>query len=149
MAGDKTGIYKFDEIKQNAYLDALSEGCTRTAAAARAGVTRQTVFNHRNRDEGFSDKESLAELAAVGEVENALFMAAISGNPTAIQVYLYNRAPEQWADKRQAQIQHSGRIDSKDEKHYHIVQEVVSDPDVAARVREHFRRRTGERPRQG
>ena len=147
MAGDKTGVYKFDDIKRAAYLDALREGCGKAQAAAKVGVHRSTVHNHRTRDPEFADEESRAELEAVGEVESALFMAAISGNPTAMQVFLYNRAPDQWADKRQAQIRHSGQIDSKEDKHYHIIQEVISDPDVADRVREHFRRRTGDRPR--
>ena len=37
-------------------------------------------------------------------VEDALFDAAESGNVTAIQVYLYNRVPERWSDKRNVQM---------------------------------------------
>ncbi|MBA7649709.1 hypothetical protein ES703_57507 [subsurface metagenome] len=45
---------------------------------------------------------------AIGKVENALFEAATSGNVTAIQVYLYNRNPERWADKRSVRLAGEG-----------------------------------------
>ena len=50
------------------------------------------------KDKGFADAISEAEGDAHGKVENALFEAAISGNVTAIQVYLYNRDPKRWTD---------------------------------------------------
>jgi hypothetical protein len=45
------------------------------------------------RDLEFKKAISQAELEANQKVENALFEAAMSGNVTAIQVWLYNRMP--------------------------------------------------------
>ncbi len=57
---------------------------------------------------GFAEAVSEAESDAIGKVENALFEAAISGNVTAIQVYLYNRAPKRWTDKRNIRLAGEG-----------------------------------------
>ena len=51
-----------------------------------------------------SIKAEQAELEANELVENALFQAAIGGNVTACQVWLYNRMPDRWADRRNVRI---------------------------------------------
>ena len=60
----------------------------------------QTVQAHMRDDSKFEEEVHLAEMLANEEVEDALRQAALSGNVTAIQVWLYNRYPEMWKDQR-------------------------------------------------
>lgn len=83
-----------------AYLDALRQGARRGAAAQAAGVTRTTINEWKHDDPDFAAAEIAAELEANELVEDALFQAAVSGNVTAIQVWLYNRMGSRWADRR-------------------------------------------------
>jgi len=99
---------KFDSIKKDAYLELLKQGHTRGLAASLVGIHRATVSIHMKKDKGFAEAVSEAESDAIGKVENALFEAAISGNVTAIQVYLYNRNPERWADRRSVRLAGEG-----------------------------------------
>jgi hypothetical protein len=98
---------KFGKRRQKAYLEALRGGARRGAAAVSVGITRQTVWMERTRNPEFAKAEEDAEMEANELVENALFQAAQSGNVTAAQVWLYNRMPERWQDKRN--IQHTGK----------------------------------------
>jgi hypothetical protein len=99
---------KFDSIKKDEYLALLRQGHTRGLAASLVGIHRATVSTHMKKDKGFAEAVSEAESDAIGKVENALFEAAISGNVTAIQVYLYNRNPERWADRRSVRLAGEG-----------------------------------------
>jgi hypothetical protein len=98
--------YKLTPETLERYLDLLREGRRRGQAAREVGVHRSTIADHRKLDEAFAAEERLAEMDAVEQVEESLFQAALAGNVTAIQVFLYNRAPERWADKRN--IVHTG-----------------------------------------
>jgi predicted transcriptional regulator len=109
--GDREVIkpYKFTDIKRKKYLELLSEGTRRGVAAKEVGVTRQTVSAYIKENPAFADEVSLAELDATEPVEDALYQAALSGNVVAIQVWLYNRASEQWKDKRQLKTEITGK----------------------------------------
>lgn len=39
-----------------------------------------------------------------GQVEDALFQAAVSGNVTACLAFLYSRDPENWSDRRRMEM---------------------------------------------
>ena len=99
---------KFDRAKKDAYLDLLREGTRRGQAAHQVGVDPSTVQRHMARYPQFAKELSQAEMLADDEVENALYTAAISGNVTACQVWLYNRRPEAWADRRNLRAEVSG-----------------------------------------
>ena len=99
---------KFDTIKKGEYLALLRQGHTRGLAASLVGIHRATVSTHMKRDKGFAEAVSEAESDAIGKVENALFEAATSGNVTAIQVFLYNRDPKRWSDKRNIRLAGEG-----------------------------------------
>jgi len=99
---------KFDSIKKGKYMELLRQGHTRGLAASLVGIHRATVSIHMKKDRAFAEAVSEAESDAIGKVENALFEAAISGNVTAIQVYLYNRNPERWADRRSVRLAGEG-----------------------------------------
>ena len=92
--------YKFTNIKKAEYLKELRSGLRRGAAAESVGVTRWTVRNHIKEDPEFGSACLEAEQDAIEEVEDALYDAAIAGNVVAIQVILYNRDPQRWADRR-------------------------------------------------
>ena len=100
--------YKFDSIKKAKYLDNISNGHTRGYAATLVGIHRQTVAAHMKADKEFAEAISGAEGDAIAKVENALYEAATSGNVTAIQVFLYNRDPKRWSDKRNIQLAGEG-----------------------------------------
>ncbi|MGB3944540.1 MAG: hypothetical protein WBK88_07100 [Methanothrix sp.] len=95
---------KFDAIRKAAFLEKLSTGMGRSAACASIGITRTTFRNHYDRYESFRIAVNETEVKLNDDVEAALFNAAIGGNVVACQVWLYNRAPDRWADKRNIQI---------------------------------------------
>lgn len=99
-------LAKFDSIKRKRYLDLLADGNTRYNSAYAAGVSHELVRQYRMATPGWKEEEGFAEALANGKVANALFQAALDGNVTAIQVWLYNRASDQWKDKRN--VEHSG-----------------------------------------
>ena len=107
-ASPKRRREKFDRLKKDEFLELLREGMRRGKAAGEVGVNRATVQRHMNRYPTFADEVSEAEMHADEEVEDALYQAAISGNVVAIQVWLYNRRPERWQDRRQARHQIEG-----------------------------------------
>lgn len=90
------------------------------AAAEAADLHYSTVWTHRNDDPDFAEEEQLAMARADDTVVSALFQAAKDGNVTAIQVWLYNRRPEEWRDKRgqpvmisqQTQVSNNGVTDA-------------------------------------
>lgn len=104
--------YKFNDIKKEEYLQKLREGLGRTAAAAAVGISRPTIAEYRKKDKNFIEAEILAEQAAIGEIEDSLFVAAKSGNLTAIIFYLCNRAKERWQNVNKVQMEHSGKIET-------------------------------------
>ena len=97
---------KFDDTKKAAYLELIRAGRGRCAAARACGVVPETVFEHLARDPALLAAVSKAEMEATEGVENALYETALTGNVVAQQVWLYNRDPERWTDRRS--VEHSG-----------------------------------------
>jgi hypothetical protein len=95
-------VAKFGPKKREVYFQALREGARRTAAAKAAGISSEWVRRTRKDDPHFAEQESEAELDANERVEDAMFKSALEGNVTAMQVWLYNRMPDRWADRRKA-----------------------------------------------
>ena len=102
--------YKFTDNKKDEYLELLRQGGRRYASAKAVGVTPQTVNAHVKDDPNFAKAVDEAEVEANEQVEDALFMTATSGNVTAMQVWLYNRAPGRWTDKRQSEHKVTGSL---------------------------------------
>ena len=102
--------YKFDDNKKEELLQALRDGSRRTAACESVGISRQTFYDALKDNPDFHEKVNQAERDANELVEDALFQAAQAGNVTACQVWLYNRSPDRWADKRQAEHKITGNI---------------------------------------
>lgn len=92
--------YKFGPAKRQAYLDALRRGLRRGAAAASVGISPERICQWCKEHPEFRDEIDRAELAAIGQVEDALFQKCLAGHPACIMFYLMNRAPEEWKDRR-------------------------------------------------
>ena len=105
---EKVNGNKCDATKKEKYLEHLRNGHTRGYAATLVGLHRKTIWEHMKKDKGFAEAVSEAEMDAIGKVENSLFEAATSGNVTAMQVYLYNRDPKRWSDKRNIRLAGEG-----------------------------------------
>lgn len=97
-------VEKFDANKKAAYLELLRTGGRRMASARAVGINPRTVEKHMRRYPGFAQLLSEAEMEANEFIENALYKAAREGNVTAIQVWLYNRAPSRWKDQRNMKV---------------------------------------------
>ena len=91
---------QFGSDKRDTYLAHLRGGARRMSAAEAVGVAYSTVWRAMQSDTEFQTAVNHAEMRANELVEDALFRAAIDGNVTAQQVWLYNRAPEDWRDMR-------------------------------------------------
>jgi hypothetical protein len=96
---------KFDETKKAEYLDLLRNGGRRQTSARSIGIDPSTIVDHMNKYPDFAFEVSKAEMEANEQVEDAMFQAATSGNVTAMQIWLYNRMPTSWADKRNIKVQ--------------------------------------------
>jgi len=57
-----------------------------------------------NNNKKFAAEVAQAETDANELVEQAMFSSALKGNVTAQQVWLYNRDPDRWSDKRNSQL---------------------------------------------
>lgn len=99
---------KFSAKKREAYLTKLRKGNHKTAASRSVGVSHALVCLYRQANPEFADLEEQAQMEANGLVENALFQSAVGGNVTACQVWLYNRVPDRWQDKRN--VEHGGTV---------------------------------------
>ena len=95
---------KFDAARKEAFLDLIRKGVRRGAACRKVAITRATLSNHLNKSEQFRAQILQAEMDANELVETAMFRQALDGNVTAQQVWLYNRDPEHWQDKRNIAI---------------------------------------------
>jgi hypothetical protein len=97
--------YKFTLRRQAEYLRLISEdGLGRCAAAHAVGISDRQVRHHAESHPEFVESRDLAEMEKHEKVADALFQTALAGNVVAQQVYLYNRCPEMWADRRNLQL---------------------------------------------
>lgn len=95
---------KFDAARREIFLDLLRKGVRRTQACKKAGISRPTFNKCMNNNKKFAAEVAQAETDANELVEQAMFNSALKGNVTAQQVWLYNRDPEHWQDKRNIAI---------------------------------------------
>ena len=109
---EKPRFVKFGIIKKSKYIELLANGGRRVVSSKAVGVSYECVRLHMQKDEIFADRVSEAEIEANENVENALYQAAIGGNVIAMQVWLYNRAPDHWQDRRN--VKHTDKMDPKE-----------------------------------
>lgn len=95
---------RFDAARKKEFLRLLANGVRRGHAGAKVGISRKTFSNHMNKYPKFAEAVLQAEMNANELVEQALFKNAMDGNVTAQQVWLYNRDPVQWQDRRNVTV---------------------------------------------
>lgn len=100
--------YKFGAIKKREFLKLLQEGARRGAAAEAVGITRETVRQYMKEELDFAAAVDQAEMDAHELIEDALFLAAQSGNVVAGIFYLCNRMSEKWKNVQKVLNEHSG-----------------------------------------
>lgn len=113
----KRRAYRFSKVKQEEYLASLRDGGRRGKAARAIDIDPSTVWRHMRDEAGhlteFGRAVIEAEAEADEEVETALYDAAVSGNVTAIQTWLYNRKSDKWQPRTGAQaVAISGSVSS-------------------------------------
>lgn len=98
----------------------IGEGLTLACIAEKMNISRNCLYEWRQKSVVISDAFKKGENRAVDNVENALYSAAINGNITAQIFYLKNRRPDAWKDKRDTEISGNGKMsfswDAKDAK---------------------------------
>jgi hypothetical protein len=95
---------KFDATRKEEFLALLAKGIRPSNAAKKVGIDRRTYQNHINKYPKFAEACTRAEMDANELIEQSLFNSALKGNVTAQQVWLYNRDPERWQDKRNVTV---------------------------------------------
>lgn len=103
-------LKKFDVKKKAALLKEITAGRGVTVAARRVGISYARVNQIMHEDPEFHDAvreaEAIRDAELVDDALAGLRQAAKDGNPTACQVILYNRDPDNWRDARR--LEHTG-----------------------------------------
>ena len=97
---------KFNARRRKRYLEFLATGALRGTAAKAVGVGRSTPLRAMHNDPNFAAAVEDAEMQANSEVQRSLYQAAVSGNVTAMQVWLYNRMPDMWVNSQRREVHH-------------------------------------------
>ena len=95
---------KFDANRREIFLGFLRKGIRRTQACKKTGICRATFNKYMNAYPKFAEEVNQAEVDANELIEQSLFNSALKGNVTAQQVWLYNRDPERWSDRRNSPL---------------------------------------------
>lgn len=104
------GSKKFDEKRQQVYLEHLERGVRRGEAAKACGVCYKVVQRHRIAYPEFSLLESAAEIAACDIMESVIWELAVDKEQNgatrfkAAITWLQNMNPGKWSDRRQPPI---------------------------------------------
>ena len=94
------------------FIRKLATGCTIQAAANSAGISTDAVRDHRQKNPTFQKRFDKATARARTTVENSLFKSATEidnhgrRDTKAGLAWLYNRAPEDWKERRQDFVDH-------------------------------------------
>lgn len=132
-------VGKFAPIKKRRYLELLTTGMSKGEAAKMVGVTLRTVEKHVKAWPGFKDAIDLVGIDLNGQVENAVFQAAKSGNVTAAIFWLLNRDADHWKDKRNIQVDTKVDWDAEVERIH--AETGAPKEDIRRELEELFRRR--------
>lgn len=87
---------EFGKPQREQFLEEIRRGMRRGLAADALRIQREIVHAYAAEHPEFEDAIKQAERDANEPVEDALYQAAVSGNVTAISLWLLNRAPDRW-----------------------------------------------------
>lgn len=84
-------------------MELVQDGISPLDAAVQAGWT-PAMFRKRMTDRDFAQLILEYEEVAVATVESKLQQLAQEGNMSAIALYLFNKAPHRWADRKRVDV---------------------------------------------
>lgn len=84
-------------------MQSVQDGIAPLDAAVQAGWT-PAQFRRRMADREFAQLILENEEVAVASVESKLHLLAMDGNMSAIALYLFNKAPHKWADRKRVDV---------------------------------------------
>jgi len=105
--------YKLTTEVEGLILKALTDGCTRSAAFASAGIGRRTFYDWLKGVPNFKKAVESAEADARLRIETRLTNLALDGDRFALMYYLQNRYPEDWKDTRNYKVDQTIALDDK------------------------------------
>lgn len=102
----------FTPDKQAEYLTLLSERVPPSDAAKMAGVSMNSVRQHRAKDPAFVEAETQARSDSAAPFVKRVYELAMDGHMTALLFVLQNLDPDNWKDMRQVSktVKHSGTV---------------------------------------
>lgn len=101
------------KARVEAVLESLRHGASRTAAAAGAGVSKDSLRRWMSADPGFAERVEIAEGEMVAALVDVIYRTALAtdknGNPTqqswiAAMTLLERRMPEDWGRRDRIEI---------------------------------------------
>ena len=96
--------YKRTPLAAKRILLALKKGATRTAAAAKGGVSLDTFKRWCEEDAEFAESVVAAEGEAEASMSEVLFTAAKKGEWRASESWLKRRRSREWGDRQETTI---------------------------------------------
>jgi hypothetical protein len=92
-----------DAFKVLHIMELVQDGVSPLDAAIQAGMT-PAEFRRKMTDREFAQLVLEYEDVAVATVESKLHQLARDGNMSAIALYLFNKAPHRWADRKRVDV---------------------------------------------
>ena len=110
MAEEQGLAEKRQDIKKKLFLEGLAQKYSPTAAAAYAGIARQTAYKWRDQDPDFAKcwDDSLAQ--AVETLEQTVYERALRGADVLAIFLLKGAKPEKYRDQYKADVNHTGEV---------------------------------------
>jgi hypothetical protein len=100
----------FDEmLEAERFIELIAVGCHPVNAGIQVGWSPAKT-KKQMKDAEFNDIVTGALERANATVEEALYAKAISGNVSAIQMWLFNREPDRWRDVKRIEVRSEHRV---------------------------------------
>ena len=154
--------------KQRAFLAAYIEIGNITGAAKMAHISRTNHYEWFKENEDYNEAFTQAEEAAADRLEEEAWRRAVEGtvkpvfykgqqvggireySDTLLIFLLNGMRPEKYkkhsSHELKGGLELRGQVTHTNEHKYHIIQELIGQPDVADRIKENFRSRFGAGP---
>ena len=98
-----------DIIERELFIELVADGASEINAGFEVGWTPNRTTRNLA-DPGFRECVEFAKNRANGTIEQAMFKLGKNGNLGAMQMWLYNRAPERWKDVRRIEVKNDTTI---------------------------------------
>lgn len=101
----------FDEmVAKERFIELVANGTAPVNAGIIVGWNPKTTRKWM-RDVEFAEIVQGARDRANGSIEEALYQRALAGNVAAMQMWLFNRSPDEWRDVKRIEIRSEHRVE--------------------------------------